>query len=240
MSRRSARQTSASVSLFPFLAVLICTMGALILVLIALSEHARKDAELAAAETAAGGVTDAERAEIDILKWRAEQWQATKAVTEQELADRRLTLSHIEDHTRRLRDEAAELARAAQHLGLAPSSGEGTPTFTADDLVRLQAEIAAAQAALEDRAHLPAKPASYAILPYQGASGTRRRPLYIECCADKLILQPDGIVLRESDFQGGLGPGNPLAVALRASASPASPSGRPGRRRTENRQRTTA
>ena len=58
---------------------------------------------------------------------------------------------------------------------------------------------------------------SYAIVPYEGPNQTRRQPIYLECRADAVILQPEGIRLTESDFEGPLGPGNPLAVALRAA-----------------------
>ncbi|MEX2561568.1 MAG: hypothetical protein WD403_16710, partial [Pirellulales bacterium] len=58
---------------------------------------------------------------------------------------------------------------------------------------------------------------SFAIIPYDGKRGTRRRPLYIECRADSVVLQPEGIVLTEDDFRGPLGPANPLAAGLRAA-----------------------
>ncbi len=57
---------------------------------------------------------------------------------------------------------------------------------------------------------------SYSIVPYQGSHGTRRRPIYLECRADRIVLQPEGIVFGESDFAGPLDSGNPLDVGLRA------------------------
>lgn len=216
MSRRSARHNTASLSLFPFLAVLICAIGALILVLVSLSEYARQQAEQASAIQGASAAGEA-HGQAEIIAWRIDQWRATKAATEQQLADRRLELSQVEDHTRRLRDEAAELLRAAEQLQRTASGADQQQSATRDDLSRLQAQIAEAEVALAHRSERPAVPASYAIVPYQGPSGTRRRPLYIECRAEAIILQPEGIVLRESDFQAGLGPGNPLAAALRAA-----------------------
>ena len=35
----------------------------------------------------------------------------------------------------------------------------------------------------------------YALIPYDGPNGTRRRPIYIECREDSILLQPEGIVL---------------------------------------------
>ncbi len=58
---------------------------------------------------------------------------------------------------------------------------------------------------------------TYAVVPYLGKNGTRRRPIYIECRGDGVIIQPEGIRLTEEDFQGPMGPGNPLAAALRAA-----------------------
>ncbi len=58
---------------------------------------------------------------------------------------------------------------------------------------------------------------SYAIIPYEGPNQTHRRPIYIECLANAIVLQPEGIALTGSDFEGPLGPGNPLAAALRAA-----------------------
>jgi hypothetical protein len=55
------------------------------------------------------------------------------------------------------------------------------------------------------------------VVPFVGRSGTHRRPLYIECCGDGVFLQPEGIRLSPSDFEGPPGPGNPLACALRAA-----------------------
>ena len=44
-----------------------------------------------------------------------------------------------------------------------------------------------------------------------------RRPIYIECTGDAVVIQPEGISFTESDFDGPLGPGNPLAAAVRAA-----------------------
>ena len=44
MSRRQRTQSAAAVSMFPFLAVLLCTMGALILLLVLLAQQAKVQA----------------------------------------------------------------------------------------------------------------------------------------------------------------------------------------------------
>ncbi|MCA9266359.1 MAG: hypothetical protein KDA60_21010, partial [Planctomycetales bacterium] len=58
---------------------------------------------------------------------------------------------------------------------------------------------------------------TYAIMPYAGKRGTRRRPIYIECRGDRVLLQPSGLELLPQDFKPPLGPTNPLAAALLAT-----------------------
>src|SRR5690242_3374783 len=88
---------------------------------------------------------------------------------------------------------------------------------TTAELDQLKIRIAQAEAEVEEAKHdSKNKGVCYSVVPYQGPNQTRRRPIYIECGANEVILQPEGIVFKESDFEGPLGPGNPLAAALRA------------------------
>ena len=68
----------------------------------------------------------------------------------------------------------------------------------------------------EAKAKAEGKKRSFAIVPYEGPNSTHRRPIYIECRDDAVVLQPEGIVLGVHDFEGPMGPSNPLAMALRA------------------------
>ncbi len=58
---------------------------------------------------------------------------------------------------------------------------------------------------------------SYAVVPYEGPNGTYRRPIYIECVNNELIMQPEGVHIRLDDLAPPVTPGNPLATVLRAS-----------------------
>ena len=49
------------------------------------------------------------------------------------------------------------------------------------------------------------RPHAYAIIPYEGPNQTHRRPIYLECRADAVVLQPEGIVFVEADFAGRWG-----------------------------------
>src|SRR3712207_8487682 len=57
------------------------------------------------------------------------------------------------------------------------------------------------------------RPPRSTLFPYT----TLFRSIYIECLGDRLILQPEGVEFTRSDFEGSLGPGNPLAAAVRAA-----------------------
>jgi hypothetical protein len=204
-------------SLFPFLAVLICTMGALVLLLLSVTRQAR----LQAAREAAA--KDAEKqssiaAEMEMVQWRIDQLKSSRTETAAQLADARLVLGHLEDHSRRLRAQFAELsaqAKKAAAEGLKP--GNFVPPGE-DELRQLEIQIAEAQKRLAESQKASAdRPKTYAIVPYDGPNSTRRRPIYIECRSDAVVLQPENIVFDESDFDEPLGPGNPLAAAVRAA-----------------------
>ena len=212
MSR--ARPTSGpTISLFPFLAVLLCTMGALLVLLVLFSRSA-KDTEHAAAQAALREREDDLRLEREQLAWRLEQLQGMRDQTLADLSRIRMQLAGVEDDNRRLADEFEGLERLAVALA-ADARPDATDAATIADLER---RLKNARESLDEAKRTQAeRPPAYAVVPYEGANGTHRRPLYIECCIDGVFLQPEGIRLGPGDFEGPPGPGNPLASALRAA-----------------------
>ena len=210
MSRRRA-PFGPTISLFPFLAVLLCTMGALLVLLVLFSRSAQQADDAAAVEAARRQAEELELAR-DELGWRLDQLRGVRDRTAEELAKARMQLAGIEDDARALVDELDTLERMAAAL-------ESPEADAGDDAVdALEARLAAARAALDEaRERAADKPPAYAVVPYEGPAGTHRRPLYIECCIDGVFLQPEGIRLGPGDFEGPPGPGNPLASALRAA-----------------------
>jgi len=90
MSRARA-QSGPTISLFPFLAVLLCTMGSLLVILVIFSRSA-KQAGIAAAEEAeaqAAAATAAERGKHDLAReeigWRIDQIRGVRDRTAEEL-----------------------------------------------------------------------------------------------------------------------------------------------------------
>jgi hypothetical protein len=210
MSRRRA-PTGPTISLFPFLAVLLCTMGALLVLLVLFSRSADQADAVAEAEAVRQQAEELELAR-DELAWRIDQLGGVRSRTADDLAKARMQLAVIEEHARALVDELEQLERTAAALSQPAGDDDGEPIDV------LEQRLAEARAAVEDARETAAdRPPAYAVVPYEGAGGTHRRPLYIECCIDGVFLQPEGIRLGPGDFEGPPGPGNPLASGLRAA-----------------------
>lgn len=219
MSRRQRTQSAAAVSMFPFLAVLLCTMGALILLLVLLAQQAK----VQAANNQEAQLREAEKEE-ELFEQRRRKLQETQAHIRRQLeeinstlAEERLALSHVEDHARTLRKQLQDLERQLAALETDPSQQAARGDImirlneVREEIARLESELQSA----EERA--AQQQVSYAIVPYKGENQTLRRPIYIECRSDAIILQPEGIRLTVDDFRGPLDPSNPLASALRSA-----------------------
>ncbi|MCC6126850.1 MAG: hypothetical protein IT426_17945 [Pirellulales bacterium] len=213
-SIRRPKDTSPHVSLFPFLAVLICTMGALVPLLFTISRQARLQAEQAAAKDEE--IKADVKSEREMVQWRIEQLQLSRKKTESDIERARLELGHLEDHSRRLKAKAAELEKTIGEIDRADDGGGPRRAATAADLEDLRKQVAEAERQLAvAKLKAEGKKRSYAIVPYEGPNSTHRRPIYLECRDEAVVLQPEGIAFYVHDFEGPMGPSNPLAAALR-------------------------
>jgi hypothetical protein len=221
MRRESRRKNAVGVSLFPFLAVLICTMGALIVLLVLMVQQARvlasavQDDEAAVVQQSATNEAEL-RQQLADYDWRREVLETQRTELTEQLSRQRLELSHLEDHIRRLQDRWKQLVAQVDEL---QRLGQQDDQATARaELDKLRQAIGRASQELDDaKKKAASRPRSYAVVPYDGPNGTRRRPIYIECTGEAVILQPEGIVLSPDDFSGPLMPGNPLDAALLAT-----------------------
>ena len=230
--RRKRPGSAASFSLFPFLAVLICTMGVLLLLLIAISRNIRDKAIAAenvkwapvldptllglheAATT--DEITEKLQFEAETYDWLTQETLVSKETTIEQLNDARARVGAIENSIKRLLGEVERLHEAMKSLmedNHAPS----------EDLAKLQQLLAEklklreqAEAELKDlqEKHANLK-CSYAVVPYRGPNGTFRRPIYIECRANSVVLQPEGIVLQVDDFITPDHRDNPMEMGVR-------------------------
>ncbi|MDA1053380.1 MAG: hypothetical protein O3C40_23275 [Planctomycetota bacterium] len=223
MTRRRFRKQAVSPSLFPFLAVLVCTMGALIVLLVLVVQQARVYATSVAEErtrdeSALDEELQKQHLQQDDYEWQREVFEQQRAELAATLSERRLELSHLEDHIRRLEEKWNQLKAQAEQFQKLGSEQNASSEQSVAELKQLRAAIDAASRRLEEaRKEAATRPQTFAIVPYEGVNGTKRRPIYIECSEEGITIQPEGIVLRRGDLEGPLGPGNPLDAALRAT-----------------------
>ena len=138
---------------------------------------------------------------------------------ERKLRDEHSRLSHVEDHIRRLQEQMRSLQLAAVEFEALEQEHYDDREQAEREVERLNQLIDGSRktiASLQEEA-LKA-PASYAVVPYEGPNGTFRRPMYIECVKDGVVLQPEGVHISANDLRPPYGAGNPLAAALRAAA----------------------
>lgn len=293
MSR--AGRTNQSVSLFPFLAVLVCAMGALIFLLLVTTRRIRSDAleravQAEAAETVASGVhapaatepvLDRQtRPRAPLVEWRPRPQQPTAArqtprpssspeaprvplsvagamplpatPLEQAIAVERLTPPQTVDQSekRRAQFHSAQTLKQATLTALAERQAlwqrlkdeqaklktqMETLAAEAEALARKRDELLAQQQSIrqaggslikriqdaereleQKRQQVQAAQSKYSILPFDGQSGTVRRPILIECVEDGFRFLPENIELSAADFDGFVPEYNPLLAGTRA------------------------
>src|SRR3569623_1311412 len=226
--RLQPKSGAAGVSLFPFLAELLCTMGALIVVLVVIARQARLqiDEEVPVANAALKEELESRQAD---LAWRIEQLRSSRQATLSQLETQRAEFSHLEDHARRLRSQLEELESTRREFEKLASGDRIETDRLKRQIADAETQLGQKKEELEQALRKTGKGGkSYAVVPYHGPNETRRRPIYIECRGDGIIFQPEGLVLTEKDFEGDLGPGNPLASALRAAREHMSRTQMPG------------
>ena len=215
MRRLVVRKRAVSISLFPFLAVLLCTMGCLIVLLVMVVQQARVQASAVDDLDPQSDVLRQQRLEEE-FRWQREVLEEKRQEAAEQLTERRLVLSHLESHLREITDRF-ELVRAEIEDLANLDSFVAEKEATAQKLAKLDEEIRIAERELEESQQASASQVrNFSIIPYDGPNGTQRKPLYVECTGRGIIIQPEGIELQISDFEGPLGPGNPLDAVLRA------------------------
>ncbi len=230
--RRARPGGGAAFSLFPFLAVLICTMGVLILLLVVISRNIREKAVAAEIpfservfnpkflgldETATDDqIAEKLKNDANTYEWLTQEMLVSKDATLEQLNDARARVGAIEDSIKKLVKEVERLHEAMKSL-------VDKKTDPSEDLAKLQKQLdeklkskEQAEAELKTLQNKHAEQQrSYAIVPYRGPNGTFRRPIYIECRADGVVIQPEGIVLQAEDFLTPDHRDNPMEMGVR-------------------------
>jgi hypothetical protein len=214
MSKRSRRGNDYAPSTFPFLAVLLCVIGALVLLLVINVTNSRASARNQVQSELTEAIEEAKE-RSDYLVSISEELQARRQQVGKQIELRRSELARAEHHIERLEKELLEAQARLEKLEDMQESSE----LKANDPARIQElkdqieaqKLRLAEAIAERKDQTPA----FSIIPYEGANRTTRRPVYLECTAQGVVIQPEGVLVSIEDLGPPHGPGNPLDAALR-------------------------
>lgn len=205
------RSENLAPALFPFLAVLVCTMGALVVILVIIVSQASTNAKRA---------VEAEHENIkvatDEVQFVSDEMIAQRATQQEQIEMRRNELTAIEDHISRLVQELNDLQSTAKAIDSRQTETEQSRKERDEKLRSLEQTLEKEKNKLDEAKDKASKePPAFAILPYKGTNGTTRRPIYLECTDRGVVIQPEGIVVSIDDLKPPHGPGNPLDASLR-------------------------
>ena len=199
-------------------------MGAMIMLLVLVAWNVQELASSPAEETAP--TLTAEEAEelrekIDMLAeeadWFSEHFILARQESEAELSEYQAKLALAEKETQRIKEEILRLEQLARQLDSQVPTTPDEVEYLKGLLAQQQQRRAAAERELAElQKEAAQKEKSYAVVPSRGADGTFRRPIYIECRDNKMIIQPEGIELVPADFVALDRPDNPFDTVLRA------------------------
>lgn len=215
MSRRKPRGEECAPAMFPFLAVLLCTIGALVLILVISVVHSHASAKRDTDQELHERVEQAQE-ESDFLQSISQELAARREKVKQEIDRRRKELTNVEDHILRLQAQMDQLRSRAEGLDSQGSRDEQTRIAKERAVADLKMQIDAKRNEIAKEVQKSkTKKLAFSIIPYDGPNGTSRRPVYLECRADGVVIQPEGILIPTKDLRPPYGPGNPVDSALR-------------------------
>ena len=123
--------------MFPFLAVLLCTIGALVLILVISVVHSRATAERFMESQVTQRLEQAKESS-DIMESVSDELQARREKVKQEIERRRRELANIEDHIARMNQEMEQLRKKAEAIDAAADLDETEQQNTEQRLAELR------------------------------------------------------------------------------------------------------
>ena len=225
------KRKKLEVSTFPFLAVLLCTMGALILLLLVMDKKAKKAALEKAYEAAwtqsknLQAKTEAEKQNLDNEKnaWvklkseKHEELLKKESALEKEIALLKIELSKLDKNYEKsksesssddlikkeiiLTNEKSKVHILAKRFELEKAKADKNLKETKD----LTEKIASMELILKEmKSSLDKDKFAYSIVPYFGKNGLNRKPLYIECNESGILFFPDKTLIASDDESDNL------------------------------------
>jgi len=219
MSRRD--RPGLSPSLFPFLAVLVCTLGTLILLLALVAQNATDSAQQAALVEPTKPTTEPHGLTAKAVKGMLdeEMFRVTELVSfrDQQTADlenRRDELSHIEEHLESTRDKLKALN---DEVVMLTSDAQNTTEIDQQMLSKVREQIESEKESIAKlREEAKSRNPRIVIVPHKGPNGTERRPIYVECHSNGVTILPERCPITIQQLEKSSHSANPLDAALRA------------------------
>jgi len=213
MSKRS-RGNDYAPSTFPFLAVLLCVIGALILLLVISVTNSRASAKNEVQEELSQAIEQAKE-NSDYLVSISEELQARRQQVKKQIESRRSELARTEDHITRLEKDLEDAIARLRALEETSSKSENS-LDSLSRIEQLKERIEEEKRKLSEKIEQQKdQTPAFSIIPYDGANRTTRRPVYLECTQEGVVIQPEGILITMEDLGPPHGPGNPLDASLR-------------------------
>ena len=215
---RTRRANNAyAVTLFPFLAVLICTMGVLVALLFVAVHAAGQSAQN---ETNEVHEQQAEKLKelqyaIEENEFRIEGLADFRPDVVERLKVERERRAHLQTSLKEIDEQALQLANQLKQLESQPDQSTETLAQLEAAEEQLKRQILAVNEQLEQlNQQKPIENIVYSVVPTDASGVTNRRPIYIECVGNRMILQPHGITFDMRDFVRPIEVGNPLDAAM--------------------------
>jgi len=234
MNRRH-RANTAAVSLFPFLDVLVCTMGSLILLLLVATSRIRAAAVEKAKQAAIQERLKSEKPpepplapvvianhpepepdptaewktrieqlteERDALQSQLSQSKKRLAEAQSTVMRTKVKVASTEDRLREIRTQQEEVAFERQRLQAMIDSLQSDLTDAEQRLTKAVERLQTAKS-------------KFAFMPFDGRTGTTKRPILIECTQDCIRFLPEDVRLTPAELNGFTTGFNPLLIASR-------------------------
>src|SRR5262249_12212934 len=214
------------VTTVPFLAVLLCAMGALILLLLVIDRRAKAVARAKAmqlverraaeeAEAVARRQAELEQRRQALYEQLREQdqdlmaqVQAAQGRAEGTAKNLQAEQAHLTELRQRIKAMTAQIAQGQEAMKTRTAEIGQTAAQTQEsqrELARMTDELLRLEKTLADLKAIRARDQeTYSLVPYRGKRGDNRRPIYVECAATGVVFHPDRQMLEGSDLAARL------------------------------------
>lgn len=237
------RRKPLSPSLFPFLAVLVCTLGTLILLLALVAQNAA-DAAVAQSNAAAEAelakqaaapelpqkprpphkpelpqkkepISITAAAAVNLIEeeeYRLAKFVSFRDAQTAEVELKRDQIAHVEAHIEKITSELKRLSSEVENA----VNPDDLDQVTEADLAAIQTQIEAEERSIEKiKTDGQSQRPRVVIVPHKGPNGTDRRPVYLECRKDELVIWPEKSTISIEQLALSKPSANPVEAALR-------------------------